>query len=183
MSKLGAVAILAMATFVSAQDCAGDFSTGDSQCHGMDDNLKRVCCEGLECQKKDDWYGQCRAIGSDIPDGWDGTILNYGGENAGGDGTDGSGDGNDMDDNMNGDDNMGGEDTSDDNMGETDIGGEDMGDGDMMAAGPSGAVGEVMYMAVAGKDYIPSMDPATPNLVGIEVRTTGNTPCYPMLLP
>lgn len=139
MSKIGAVAVLAVATLAgsaSAQTCAP--STGDaSRCHGPQDSHKRACCDGLVCMQKDEFYGQCRPTNAEVPEGWVGTILDYS-ETA----TDVL-------------------DTVDKEDTETDVVGVDGVDPVRFVS-----AGDVKYMAIIAKDYLPNS--AVPKIVMVE---------------
>ena len=84
MLKIGAGAALAVAALsgsASAQEssCASAGAGLVQRCHGPSPEFQKPCCTSdLHCIKKDEHYGACRAVDTTIPDGWDGTILNYG---------------------------------------------------------------------------------------------------------
>lgn len=107
--------------------------------------------------EKDKWYGQCRLEGLPVPEGWTGTIYDYG---------------------------MGAQGAADvpSSAPITAAGPETVPD---IMPGPE-SVPDVMpgptddkYMAVIAKDYIPNVD--VPNLVMIEVRSYGVL-CSAMIL-
>lgn len=87
MTKLQAVAILAMATFsgcASVQadtECAAlEMETGqeESRCFGPEEADVKTCCEGQSCFQQIESYAQCRPTNGTVPDGWDGNIIEPG---------------------------------------------------------------------------------------------------------
>jgi hypothetical protein len=59
-------------TSTALDDCPGGLKQF-SKCSGRGVDGVDCCAEGLECVKKNNFFGQCRKV-TNIPSNWDGTI-------------------------------------------------------------------------------------------------------------